>query len=102
MNVLAQFISREGLPPLVAHLKQSAQQETPAELVQTISPKVPPDAASSMAATPITSGCIGAYSPTQDGGTSDGVFFMRSMGSWSQPVLSHGHCFSVLASGMVG
>ena len=44
VSVLAQFICREGLPPLVACLKQSAQQENPAELVQTISPKVPPDA----------------------------------------------------------
>ena len=43
-RVPAQCISREGLPPLVACLKQLAQQENPAELVQTISPKVPPDA----------------------------------------------------------
>ena len=38
VNVLAQFISREELPPLVARLKQSAPQENPAES------KVPPDA----------------------------------------------------------
>ena len=38
VSVLAQFISWERLPPLVACLKQSAQQENPEELVQTISP----------------------------------------------------------------
>ena len=38
VNVLAQFISRKELPPLVARLKQSTQQENLAEA------KVPPDA----------------------------------------------------------
>ena len=43
-SVLARFISREVLPPLVACLNQSAQHENQAELVQTVSPKVPPHA----------------------------------------------------------
>ena len=93
VSVLAQFISREGLPPLVARLNQSAQQKNPAELVQTISPIGPPDAEVRWQQLLSPKG-ESAHIPLL--GTGEPVIFVWLIGSQSQPVLSHGHCFPFL------
>ena len=47
----------------------------------------------------ISSGSESIHIPSPEAG--DGVFFVWPIGTWGQPVLSHGHCFYVLASGLV-
>ena len=54
-----------------------------------------------VATTDIVGERIDTHSLNRDRGTGDGVFFVWPVGTWGQPVLSHGHGFYVLASVLV-